>query len=360
MIIYYVKEGQSLVILCHELRLENPEYLRAYHHQNCTLPECFEDDIIPGMKLYIPSPKEISEINKKIKEEKKSLCDFPDNGKFPFDFKLWKGTYQITQTTYSDDTILTKYQNKIRLDFEGIKNGYYSFLFSIYDFKKNEYPQDTKACILAKMCIEAIYPIQYIIEFDGKIVDIVLTKKTEDILSELDSIKSFFQDQYSSDYIEKMKDIAGNPGLIFQKFKNSLLSTFMFGIFYRTKLGSWTSSDVYYDFYPWIFDAQPIRFEFQNTLLSKDSLDDESMKIHQKGTSSDNRSQEDLCMPDTEFNDQVEITDKAIDCEHFAEYIFNRKNWSLNKIEAKFQCFGHESIEREDFLLERITDHYYI
>ncbi|BAP30511.1 uncharacterized protein CHSO_1474 [Chryseobacterium sp. StRB126] len=360
MIIYYVKEGQSLVDLCHEVQVENPEYLRDYHHQNCSLSERFEDEIVPGMKLYIPSSKETREINKKIREENKSLYDFPARGRFPFDFKLLEGTYQITQTAYSDDIIIAKYENKVRLDFEGIKNSHYHFLFSVFDFRKNEDVPDSKAGILAKMSIEVFYPIQYIIDVDGKIVDIVLTKKTEDLLSELDSIKNFIPDPYSSDYIEKMKDIAGNPELIFQKFKNSLLSSFMFGIFYRTQLGSWTSSDVYYDFYPWIFDALPIRFKFQNTLLPKDSVDDESVKIQQNGISSDHRSQEDLYMADTGFNDQAEITEKAIDCEHFAEYIFNRENWSLNKIEAKFQCFGNEGMGREDFLLERITDHYYI
>lgn len=65
MIIYYAKEGQSLVDLCHEIQLENPEYLRDYHHQNCSLSERFEDDLTPGMKLYIPSsPKFLSSTKK--------------------------------------------------------------------------------------------------------------------------------------------------------------------------------------------------------------------------------------------------------------------------------------------------------
>jgi hypothetical protein len=41
------------------------------------------------------------------------------------------GNYQITQTTYSDDIILAKYENKVRLEFEGIKNGIITSLFSI-------------------------------------------------------------------------------------------------------------------------------------------------------------------------------------------------------------------------------------
>ncbi len=239
------------------------------------------------MKLYIPSASEILELNKKIRDNNQSFYDFPAKGKFPFDFKFWEGTYQITQTTCSDDIILSKYENKVRLDLEGIKNGYYHFLFSAFDFRKNEAISDSKLDTLAKMCIEAIYPIRYIIDRDGKLIDIALTKKTEDMFSELNFIKNFFPDQYSSDYIEKMKDIVKSSEIISQKFKNTLFNSFMFGEFYRTQLGNWVTSNVYYDFYPWIFDAQPIRFEFQNILLSKDIVDDERVKIQQRGISVD-------------------------------------------------------------------------
>lgn len=360
MIIYYSQSGQSLADLCHEIQLENPGYLRDYHNQHCSLSEHFEGDIVQGMKIYIPSSQEIREINKRIRDNNQSFYDFPAKGKFPFDFKLWEGTYQITQTIYSDDTILAKHENKVKLDLEGIKDGYYHFLFSAFDFRKNEDVSDSKVDTLAKMCIETIYPIRYSIDPEGKLMDIVLTKKTEDIVSELDAIKNFFSDQYSSDYIEKMKGIVGSPGIISQKFKNTLFNSFMFGVFYRTPLGDWTSSNVYHDFYPWIFDAQPIQFEFQNLLLSKDIVDDERVKIQQKGISADSRSLEELYFTDSRLDEKTNIEKNPINCEHFAEYLFNRKNLSLYKMDARFQCFGHENTLREDFLLERITDNYYI
>ncbi|WP_426478513.1 hypothetical protein ACP3T3_03340 [Chryseobacterium sp. CBSDS_008] len=358
MIIYYAKSGQSLADLCNEIRLENPEYLRDYHNQKCSKLERFDGDILQGMKLYIPSSTEILELNKKIRDNNQSFYDLPAKGKFPFDFKLWEGAYQVTQTAYSDNTILAKYENKVKLDLEGIKNGYYHFLFSAFDFRKNENISDSKVDTLAKMCIGIIYPIRYSIDPEGKLINIVLTKKTEDIVSELDTIKNFFPDLYSCDYIEKMKGIIESPEIISQKFKNTLFNSFMFGIFYRTQLGNWVTSNVYYDGYPWIFDAQPIQFEFQNILLSKDIVDDERVKIQQKGTSIDNRNLEDLYITDSKFDQKTDIEKKPIDCEHFAEYLFNRENLSLYKIEARFQYFGHENTQRKDFLLERITDNY--
>lgn len=360
MILYYTKSGQSLADLCNEIQLENPEYLRDYHNQNCLLSERFTDDIVQGMKIYIPSSPEILELNKRIRDNNQSFYDFPAKGKFSFDFKLWEGNYQITQTTYSDDTILAKYENKVRLDLEGIKDGYYHFLFSAFDFRKNDDTSGTKLDTLAKMCMEAIYPVRYIIDSEGKLIAILLTKKREDVVSELDSIKSFFPDQYSSDYLEKMKGIVESPEIISQKFKNTLFNSFMFGAFYRTQLGNWTNSNVYYDFYPWIYDAQPIRFEFQNILSSKDIVDDERVKIQQKGISIDSRNLEDLHITDSNFDEKTDREKKPIDCEHFAEYLFNREHLSLYKIEARFQYFGHENIQREDFSLERITDNHYI
>lgn len=360
MMIYYTKSGQSLADLCNELQIENPEYLKEYHNQNCSLTERWEGDIVPGMKLYIPLAQEIREINKRIRNENQSLYDFPAKGRFPFDFKLWAGTYQIIQTTYSDDTILAKYENTIRLNFEGMQNGYYHFLFSAFDFRKNEEDSDTKMNSLARMCMAVVYPIRYSIDIEGKIIDIVLAKTTEEIVSELETIKNFFPDHYSSDYVERMKAVVGNSETISKKFKDTLLNTFMFGAFYRTALGSWTISEVYDDFWPWIFDAQPIRFEFQNILLPKDIVDDGRVRIQQKGISSDHRNLEDLFFEDFPLDSKKTTAKKPIDCEHFAEYFFNKQNLSLYKIEARFQYFEHENSQREEFFIERMTDNDYI
>ena len=99
--------------------------------------------------------------------------------------------------------------------------------------------------------MKAIYPIRLVVTSNGKIQNIEITKEPSQIFAELDSIKNFFPDQYSSDYIGKMKDSVKNPKTISEKFKNTLLNTFMFGTFYKTKFGNWTNSNAYYDFHPW-------------------------------------------------------------------------------------------------------------
>ncbi|MDR2238603.1 MAG: hypothetical protein LBE92_20935 [Chryseobacterium sp.] len=360
MIYYFIKNSQSLSDVCHELHIENVEYLKEYHNQHCAVSERIQDDIHQGLKLYIPSSEEIREINRKIRADNRSFYDFPHDGKFPFDFRLWEGTYQITHTVYSQGQVLTKYHHKIRLHFEGMSNNDYEFLFSVFDFSKNGTSSDTKTDTLAQMCMDVIYPVKYKVSADGTVNEISLTRKQEEMIHELDAIKSFFPDVSSSGYIEHMKSLIKSPETISQKFKNTLLNAFMFGPVYRAGLVKWNASETYNVFYPWIFDAHPIRFELQNILLPKNSLEDQWLRIHEKGVASDHRSLEDLYFPDPGYDSHAEINDSSIDCEHSAEYTFKRDNYSLYSIEAVFQYFGNEISEREDFLLQRIQENDYI
>ena len=54
------------------------------------------------------------------------------------------------------------------------------------------------------------------------------------------------------------------------------------------------------------------------------------------------------------------IKDASIDCEFVAEYNFNKNSKSLQCIEATFQNFVDDNIEKEMFLLERISQNSYI
>ncbi|MCD0478907.1 hypothetical protein LPB90_10590 [Chryseobacterium sp. LC2016-29] len=358
MMINLVRPDQTLAELCDELRLENPDYLRDFHNKNCHPTERIEGNNIGGKSILVPTKDQIAEINREVRKNNESFYDFPVNGRFPFVFDLWKGTYQISQTTYLNNEIKNVYEQKIRLDFEMIKNTNYHFQFTAFDFRKNGEASDSKASTLSEMCMETIYPIRITINSQGEIIDAELTKKPKQIASELEKVKEFFEDHFASDYIEKMKKIVEDPKEVSRKFTNTLLNKFLFGSFYQAKLGDWTTSQTYNDFYPWISDTQSICFELQNTLCPKENLDDEFIKIKQKGISCDNRSLEDLFLTDSEYEKDISTSENSIDCEHFAEYLFSRKNYSLQRIEAIFVNFVNENIEKEIFLLERATDNF--
>ncbi|MBD3906473.1 hypothetical protein NAL32_17300 [Chryseobacterium sp. Ch-15] len=358
MMTYTVKSGQTLAELCEELHLENPEYLRDFHNKNCPPAECCEGDIILKTRFFIPTAQQVAEINQEIRKNNESFYDFPDDGIFPWTYKLREGTYNISQTTYFNDEIINIYQQKIRLNFEEAKDNCCIFLFTAFDFRKNEETSDSKASTLATMCLESIYPIRMTVNSQGEIQNIELTKKAKQISSELETIKQFFEDDFSSDYIRKMKKIVEDPKEISRKFKNTLLNSFLFGSFYQTKLENWTTSQTYNHFYPWVSDAQPVCFELQNTLCIKENLNDDFLKIRQKGISCDYRSLEDLFLADSEYEKDSSSDENSIDCEHFAEYVFSRKNHSLQRIEATFLNFVNQNIEKEIFLLERAIDNF--
>lgn len=354
--IYNTKFGQTLAQICDEIHLENPDYLRDFHNKNCPLPECFESDAFKGARVFIPNKQGIEDLNRKIRANNESFYDFPEKGQFPFAYDLWDGTYQISQTTYLNDEIISSNRHTVRLQLEEVKDNCFYFRFTAFDFKKNNEISEGKASTLARMGIDSMYPIRIVVNSEGEISAIELIKNSGHISSELQAIKQFFTDDFSSDYIEKMKEIVENPKKRLQKFGNTLLSTFLFGSFYRVKLGIWTTSPIYYDVYPWIFDAAAIRFELQNTLCPKENFNDEWIKIKQKGICYDHRSLESLYR-DSEWEEHIPLNEKSIDCEHFAEYIFRRSNYSLQRIEAVFRNFIHDNIEKEIFLLERIADH---
>lgn len=62
MMIYNVRQGQTLA----EIHLENPGYLMDFHNQNCPASERFQDNKIRGKRVFIPNPKQITELNQKI------------------------------------------------------------------------------------------------------------------------------------------------------------------------------------------------------------------------------------------------------------------------------------------------------
>ncbi|WP_407480973.1 hypothetical protein [Elizabethkingia meningoseptica] len=352
--IYNAKPGQTLAEICDGIRLENPNYLKDFHNKNCSFLDYIEGDISSTTRLSVPSTKQVEQMNQKIRENNESFYDFPSDGRFPFAYDLWDGIYHITQKTYLNDELLYNYGQTIQLKFEFKKDNCFYFQFSAFDFKKNDENSDNKISTLAKMCMKVIYPIRLIINSNGGIQKIELTKEPTQISSELEVIKQFFTDKHASEYIEKMKKIINDPKEISIKFGKTLIHSFLFGSFYGAKLNKWTSSQIYHDSYPYLQGAHSIHFELQNTLCPKETLDDEILKIKQKGICTDYRSLEELYS--TNYDEQSNWNEKSIDCEHYAEYSFNRKNFSLQRIEAIFRNYAQESSDKEIFLLEKITD----
>ena len=266
---------------------------------------------------------------------------------------LWEGEYQTSQTSYFNDEIKDSFQKKIRLSLEIIQDNNFHFQYSEFDFRKNDETSDTKASTLSQMCMEIIYPIKFIVDSHGKVQKIELIKNVTQILSELENIKLYFVDEFSSDYVEKMKKLIENPKVISHKFKNTLVNSFLFNTVYNKKLSITIENSVYTEFYPWISDANPIIFEIHNSLVDSEETEQEFIQIKQKGICTDYRSYEELYHKDFD-NIEPFLNDNSIDCEFNVEYVINKESKSLQRIEAIFENFVQNNIEKEIFLLERL------
>ena len=267
---------------------------------------------------------------------------------------LWEGEYQISQTSYFNDETQDSYEKKIRLSLDTVTDSNYNFLYSEFDFKKNGEISDSKASELARMCMEAIYPIRFIVDFQGKLQKIGLSKNVQQISTEMNEIKQFFKDEFSADYIEKQRKIIENPNQISEKFENTLLNSFLFNPVYKQNFDSNRINPAYNRFYPWISNANPILFEIQNTIFDE-NYEKETVKIIQKGVSIDYRTNEELYYLDFEKSESIIVKEDSVDCEFIAEYIFNKEDKSLQHIEAIFQNFVDDTIEKEIFMLQRLV-----
>lgn len=267
---------------------------------------------------------------------------------------LWEGEYQFSHANYLNEEIKDIYKKKIKITFEDFKNSNYCFQYSEFDFEKNGEESDSKASTLSKMSMESIYPIKIILDSKGLIMDIEFTKSTQQISSELDEIKLFFEDDFSFDYIERMKKEVQNPKEMLNKFRKTLVFSFLFSSVFSKKLDNDTENSIYESFYPWISNASPILFEIHSSILEENIDVEELIKITQKGICIDNRTFEELYYLEFEYNKDILANENSIDCEFYAEYTIKKENKSLQRIEATFQNFVEENIEKETFLLERL------
>lgn len=266
---------------------------------------------------------------------------------------LWEGEYQVSQISYFNDEIKDSYQKKIHLLLETTQDSNFHFQYSEFDFRKNDETSDTKASTLSQLCVEVIYPIKFIVDIHGGLQNVELIKSVSQTQSELENVKHYFVDEFSSEYVDKMKKLIESPKIVFDKFKNTLVNSFLFNTVYSKKLSTTEENFIYTEFYPWINDANPILFEIHNSILNTQNSEQEFIHIKQKGICADYRSYEELYYKEFDNNDFF-MNDNSIDCEFNAEYVINKENKSLKRIEATFENFVQNNIEKETSLLERL------
>ncbi|KIC62213.1 hypothetical protein [Chryseobacterium taiwanense] len=354
MITYIALPGDTLEKISSDLKVENPIYLREFHNTHCAKHERFHADIKPGQSLLLPFGNEIKNLNKKIIENGDSLYYHPPHGKIPFQVPLLKGKYKINHQKFLDDKLVTDYQYQLELRYIKFENSHYIFSFQMSDFKKEGIESDTKISSLAKACMEILYPLEIRLNETGELRELHLTSPENLLKDHLETLKSYFTDSYSATYIDQMKLIIDDRKALLKNLKNTLSIYFLVGSFYRALYGDWADSQIYQDFLPWLTNASPIRFALQNKIILKD--DNNILKVTQEGNSSDYRSMDQLYFNSHIYDEKAPVTKNSVDCNHFAVYNFNRADLSIQKIDAIFNSYIDDVIEKETFIIERQQD----
>lgn len=250
MITYITLQDDTLEKISSDLKIENPLYLREFHNAHCAKHERFYTDLKPGQSLQLPFGNEITELNKKIIENRDGLYYHPPHGKIPFQIPLLKGKYKINHQKFLDDERLTDYQYQIELDYIKSENLHHIFSFQMSDFKKEGSESDTKISGLAKACIEILYPLEIRFNEEGELKEVHLTSPENLLKDHLETLKSYFTDPYSADYINQMKSVIDDKKILLENLKNTLPLHFLTGSFIEHPMETGQIRRIITIFYP--------------------------------------------------------------------------------------------------------------
>lgn len=333
--LYFVKQGETLDRISWNLGLENPRYLREYHNERCSYL-----DIVPEngtlrflQKLYIPSSTEISSINKKIRECGESLCYLLPNGKIPLNINLINGHYSVRQTESDDGIQKSEYGYMLRFNYIKEEKERHYIDFSMNGFKKDSEDPDQKINDLASAFVEIIYPVTLVAGCSGNFIKAEPHKEIREMLSEMDTLKSYYTGPYAAAHIDRMKHTIADPQNMYKSVKKMLPLQFLFNRLYQADYHSRDTTVPYRDEFSWLAPASPIQLEMTHRTLPQTDL--RFIELLQTGKSADYRTVQELHYTDQDYDEYISPHSRSVKAHHQALYTLDAKNFSIQKIRAE-------------------------
>ncbi|MBV6878695.1 hypothetical protein NG800_002285 [Epilithonimonas ginsengisoli] len=236
-LIYEVKPGETLDLIGAKIGMTGDQ-LKDFHNSHCEKMEKLWFNNLVGVKqIIIPkayqSPEQLS-LARKIELPSSSVTrDFYSN------------SYAVKETfvnTSQDDLEL---DYKVEVNFRSKKETNIAdeiIDVSCTDFKKNGTKPDDKMSLISLACIEAIYPMSFIVPFQGKISGIFEFEKLKDkFRNERPDLEEFFIGEVYRSYLDKFQESLENRDHILKQFSSSLLYQVLFPkMEWFHKFDSWT------------------------------------------------------------------------------------------------------------------------
>jgi hypothetical protein len=230
---YKIKKGDTLLSVAMQLGIE-PSFLRSYHNRFCpTIKDLIEVDFPYHLEYVILAPAQVELTDDEKEKSRKKI----HQGHGVFSLSLSNpqinNRYGVLYTIENGEETTTIKQ-QINVKWKGrSKNNFYFFevdrIGSVYI---NDTPADTMAQEIAEKTAAALYPLEVIVDENGKWVDI---NNFNEILERWQVTKKQIQKYYKGEQVEKYfsiydRNLEDGDTLYLSLSKDWFLNTFFNGI----------------------------------------------------------------------------------------------------------------------------------
>lgn len=223
-LIYDVKSGDTLDKIGHEIGMSGDQ-LKDFHNDHCEKMERLWFNNLVGVRQII-IPKEYKNPEQVRQEKEKEL---PPSS---FTREFYSAVYSVEESfsDLSDSSLEIKYDIDISIKKKQENNSTGEIAdVRCYNFKKNGTTPDDKMSAISLACMESIYPISFIIPYQGKISDIYdfeeLCKRFERKRPELEE---FFTGEVYNAYLDKFWLSLQDKQNVVKQLSSSLLYQTLF------------------------------------------------------------------------------------------------------------------------------------
>lgn len=236
-LMYDVRPGETLENIGTRIGMTGDQ-LKDFHNSHCEKMEKLWFNNLVGVKqIIVPkaykSPEQLSLEKKKELPPSSVTRDFYSN------------SYSVKETFVNPSQDDLELDYKVEVNFRSKKETNIAdeiIDVRCTDFKKNATKPDDKMSLISLACIEAIYPISFIVPFQGKISDIFEFEKLKNkFRNKRSDLEEFFIGEVYRSYLDKFQEILGNRDHILKQFSSSLLYQVLFPkMEWFHKFDSWT------------------------------------------------------------------------------------------------------------------------
>jgi len=236
---HIVKRGETLEEIASLYKIDDIELLRFYHHQN--VPKNgnhIGHTVFEGQEIFIPDREDIEEIvsrrKKHFEDKQHQINSLILNSTLLPDFNKIRQSYDVKIIDEYEDMSANETEYEVSIQYLGQDEQRYIFRLDRKSILVNGEIPDLKVYQLAMKCSAALFPLEFCISPQGKIVDIHHYRK---MVNNWKTIKhkllQKYEDQYSIRYIDIADFTIENKESLIRHLRRDLFLQFYFSPYFK-------------------------------------------------------------------------------------------------------------------------------